>query len=319
MPVQTRLSEAGLAKQSAKGSAETNPEYAFGVLGGTVINADVSEDDLNPTSDSRIVETRERTLVVPGTDYEAVAMSQSIGLMLLGACGSVSTTGTGPYTHTFTTADDLPYLTAAAKYGGEFYRVQDAKIDELTLSWDDAGAAQVATTALGIDVLFDEGTAYTATTTEKPNDPLRPVGGTMNVDGAGAKVQSAEITVTNNLEAVDLSDSVLADDVFPGMQGVEVSLTVVPDNLDEWQTRLTGSATGTDISDDVNFGSVDLNLSNDGGDTLQFTASELAFMATMPDADPDGGPAEVELEGIVTQPSTGDEFQFVLSNGVSAY
>lgn len=319
MGVQPRLVEAGVAKQSGKGSAAVDPEYAFGVLGGAVVQAEASESDLDPTSaSSRILEGRQRTLVVPGAAYQAVAMDKSIGRLLLAATGSVSTTGTGPYTHTFTEGTDLPYHTIFADFDGEFTEVVDAKADELELSFDQAAAAQVSVTWNGLTATFDAG-AYTATTTERAEDPLRAVGGTLNVDGAAAQVQSAAFTVSNSLEAIGLADAVTPDDVFPGRQNVAVSVTLVPDNLDQWQEFLTGSATGTSISDDVDIGSVDMTLQDDAGNTLQFDADAVAFTVSGPEADPSGAPAQLELEGVVTRPSSGDPYQFVLTNDESSY
>lgn len=318
MAVQKRLVKAGISKQSGKGSTETDATYAFGVNGGNIINADVSEDDLDPTADTRVTENRERTLVVPGVDTSTIVMPDSIGLLLNAVAGNITTTGTGPYTHDFTPGDDLPYMTLFADFDADKREVHDAKVEELSIEWDGSGAAEVSYTASGLDVAFDS--TYSETNYERPTDPLRGAGGTFNVDGAAAKVSAGSITVTNNLEPVDLSDSVKPDDVFPGKQDVELSLTLIPDSLVEWRHAVTGSESGTAIQQDPRFGSVDLTLAQGGSDTLQFTADNIAFMSAFPEADPSAGPTEVELEGTVVRPDAGgDEFTFTLTNSVSTY
>jgi hypothetical protein len=314
-----RLVNFALAKQTAKGSAAANPTFEVGVTGGKLLDPAIQEEDLSVTSTDRITADRERLAVAPTAQAGLIAMPKSLGLLLLDACGSVTTTGSGPYTHTFKTAADLPYNTLWAHYAGLYYKMADAKLDELALSWDKTGHLKAEAKYLGLD-LVPLASAYTAATSELPaSGYMRGMGGAFTVDGAAARVIGGNIKVNNGVTHVPGSTAVLPDDVWPGAQVIEFEFTLMPDNLNEFRKVLTGAVGGTTIASAPFTAAVSFTWKHDANTDLVFAAPRAVLMVEFPDADPEGGPAEVPLVGRVLKPAAGDPYTFVLRNAQVSY
>ncbi len=312
--MQSRLAFGGLALQSAKETPATEAAYRFGLTGGQVVSAEIEEEALNPTGEQRIAEGRERLTVQPGASLEMYALPESLGLLLMGAFGGVSTDGPGPYDHTFSPATSLPYLTVFGEHNSDGWSVEDARVDTLEISWDGTGSAEVSAELLGRRITPG---SWTYAAHEHSTAPLRGVGGTFEVDGQAARVMSGSLSIANNLEALVLSRDVQPDDVVVGGSEVTVSLTVAAESLDLWRSILTGSAGGTDPSETPFQADAKLTLVS-GTDSLEVDVTEGVWLAEFPEADPDGGPVELELEGIVLENATAG-ITALLTNGVADY
>lgn len=324
--LQRRLARVGLSKQTAKGTPATSATYDLGLLSGSVAAAEVAESDLNPTATVRVLSYVERTGIMPGATFQVVAMQRSIGLLLLAACGQVVTTAgvaPAPNSHVFKTADDLPYMTLFGRFGGQYLRVPDGKVDQLALSFDSAGSLRAEATLMGLDVKFDGTTAYTLATDAAENPtaspPLIGAGGLFELDGAAAKVKSGSLTISNAGSSRMLATSIAPDDIDVGMQEVSFSLVVVPTDLGLWRKRITGAATGTALSGDPFIGAASMKWVRGTDRDLTFAASRCVLATDMPDVDPAGGPAEVTVEGRVLVPTTGDAYTLTLRNVVASY
>ena len=319
MPIQKRLAQVAIAKQTAKGTAAGTGTYQFGVTGGRVISAEVQEDDLPITWSDRLLAGHDRTGVIPGASLEVVALPKMIGLLLYGACGAITSTPGTPNSHSIVSANDLPYLTMFGRQGSEYFKVEDAKVASLSLSWDRVGKLRASASFMGIDLSF-LGAAYTASTDEKlTGGALSGNGQTFEIDGAAATVKSGSIQIENGLEAVFGSDSVQPADVFPGTQTIGVSLTVVPDDLEHFRYVITGAAAGTTVSASPFYTTATCAWALDADTDLTFTANRLRALTEFPDADPAGGPVEVVIEGAISQATSGEAYEFVLRNDVASY
>lgn len=323
--VQKRLAQVGIAKQTAKGTAASNATYQIGVTGGSIVGAEITENDLNVTWSNRMIQGFERVGIVPMAEYDAIAMPKSLGLLLYGASGADSVAGAAsPYTHTITTSSDLPYLSLFGRYGSEYYKVTDAKVDTVELSWEQTSALKVKAKYMGAGLSF-LASSYTATNDELPSDNsganiFRGQGGTFTFDGAAATIKSGSITIQNNLEPVFGSDSVNPADIFPAMQSVEFSLTVLPTDMTIWRKRLTGSAAGTTLTSLPYVGGVTIKHVLDSNTDVQFACTNASFTTDFPDADPSGGPAEITIAGKVATPSGGGQpYTWTLRNSVASY
>lgn len=323
MPIQKRFTLAALAKNTgaAKGSAAAAPTFEIGVFSGAVGTAEVQEEDLNPTFTSRVLEGSDRKHVIPGAAFDFLATPKTLGLLLYGAAGAVTTTGTGPYTHTIKTGDTLPYLTAWGRNASEYHKVDDALVDTLELSWDTTGALRGKTTIRGLNLSFLASAYTAATVTERPKDGLlKGVGGTFQIDGAGATIKSGTIRINNNLAAVLGSDSTVPKDLYPAMQTCDVSLTVVPDNLTLFRQVITGTGSGTTIQATSEYGTATIKHVLDASNDLTWTFNRLRFLSDLPGGDPAGGAQEVVLEGTAMVPSGGgDSWTAVLKNQQASY
>lgn len=301
--VQTGSVRLGVAKQAAAGTLETNPTYLFGVeSGGINVAIDQAPDEL--TSGSRAAATVYRSGVTNTVDMTGRAHIASTGLMLYGALGSKSVTGSGTYTHIFTLAESLPILSIFEEFGsgGSVVGLRDAKVNELTFSWEANSPLKMTSKLTGTVVSFPS--SITATTDETAlTTYFTPVSGTfkLDLDGdtlAAASVKGGSISVKNNLTADFYSGSISAGSVSEGKHSVELSLTTVPADLTQWKTVVTGTTTGSGVAATPVYGSFEVTFTS-GTASLKLEGSNVAFMCDLPQASAGGGAAEVDLAGVV--------------------
>ncbi len=313
----------GYGKQTAKGTPIAAPTFGHGVTGGKIAKVDLDQKPDEITSAYRAPAVVLRQGVATGSDFSTRAFVKSLGLLLLGAFGSVSVTGTGPYVHVFSLGDDLPYLTIFGKYDGQLVSVQDAKIDELALAWEGAKPLEVNATALGTILGFP--VSFTPGTDDSRGEFFVPGGGTFKLDVDGSTLAVARITggsvkVANNLEVITPSASIVPDDIEPGQQTSASTLKLIPADFAEWRTIVTGTAAGSAISEVPVIGSFELTFVN-GANTLKLAGARVPFLCDFPEADPKGGPVELELKGEPILPTSGTISPIVatLTNDVATY
>lgn len=324
MPIQSALAQVGVAKQTAKGTAATNPTFGHGVTDGVVLSLEIAQDAEEQTSAARASKAVNRTSVVPGMDFTGRAHPKSVGLYTFGALGAVATTGAGPYTHTITLADALPYLSGFGRLGSNIYRVQDLKVDSLGFSWNADEALSMAVKGMGTTVNY--AATFTPTTDESIGTDakyFRASSGTFKLDvktatPATAPITAGEITISNNLSTIQASGSISPSDVFEGRTDIECSFDVVVEDLTDWRAIATGSTTGTTATDAPLYGSFEINFTN-GTDALKFTATKVAFLCDFPSADPAGGPVTLTFAGIVVRPDSGSLLTVALTNSQASY
>lgn len=325
MTLQKSLQLVGISKQTARGSIAANPTFAHGVAGGSVGGIPVTQDRAPLTSATRSSPYVDRTESEGGMgDYSLRAHPKTIGLYLYGALGAKAVSGAGPYTHTLTDSTALPYLTLFGKYAGSIiHAIQDCIIDELTFSWDEAGPVSVDVSLVGGIPNF--AATFSPTTDDSTAAYFSAAGGTFKMDTDSAtpvtaRVKGGTITIRNQAEPVRLSASIVPTEQMAGNVEVDYNLTIVPDtDLSDWRTVVTGTGSGTAISEVPIFGSAEVQFVN-GTDSLKFTAGRVGFMADFPEADPAGGPAELEMTGMAVQPAGGGAaLTAVLINGQATY
>jgi len=316
----------GLAKQTAKGTIATNPTFSHGLIGGTPLTVDPSQAALDATAAKRAQYNVYRDGVKNSAGPNAFAYKGSLGLYLLGALGADTVTGTSPYVHTYSTGD-LPYLTAFLKgLDSTIEAVKDCKVDELSIKWDGRKLLEINAKMMGTN--FSYPATFVPTTAEEGTESFMiPVGGTFQLDPIGASLASfaivgGEITIKNNLELIEPSASIEATDVTEGVQEMELKLSIVVDDLALFRKYVTGSGAGTAATAAVPYGSVSLGFKENqaGAATLAVTGSKIAFATSLPDAQPKGGPVQLELAGIPVMPAGGTApLVFALSNTTTSY
>lgn len=326
MPLQTVSTLVGIAKQASKGTIAANPTFAHGITGGASVSVEPSQAPVEVTNSKRAATNMYRDAVMAGGTVQSLAYMKSVGLYLLGAMGTDTVTGTGPYTHTYSTGD-LPYLSLFTKgLDSTIEGIRDCKVDELTLKWD--GSKPVELSAKLNGTVFSYPATFTASTDETGSDAyLIPVGGTFQYDPIGSSMASAavvagEITIKNNVSPIDLSASVEAADVWEGVQEASFKLTIIPDSLADFRKVITGSAAGTSVTGTVPVGSVSLAFKENAGGTgtLTVTGSKVAFLTAFPEGNPKGGAVQIELAGTAVIPSGGAApLTFALANAQASY
>lgn len=315
----------GVAKQSVLGTLITPATFGHGVAGGQVANAEIEQDRDDITSGSRDYTHVNRTSAVAGADFETRAFPKSVGLWLYGALGADAVSGAGPYTHVLTGADTLPYLSLYGLLGPSVYTVRDAVVDELTFSWDGPAPLELAVALVGTVLGFAG--SYAPTTDEARAKYLVPAGGTFQLSvstatPATARVTSGEIGIGNNVEPIILAGSVVPTDVHPGRRELTSNLTIVPTDLSAFREAVTGSTGGTTAAEYPVEGSFSVKFVDPSAPStthLTIAGTRVPFLCSLPEADPDGGAAEIELEGIPVLPASGAALSFTLVNGQATY
>jgi len=330
-PQQKLISYLGLSKQTAKGAGATSPAtFGFGVTSGKVFDVPLTQDYEDQTlaggASDRFSPAVNRTEANPAVVFQTRAWKASVGAFLLGVLGADSVAGTGPYTHTITPAQTLPYWTIFAKYGagGENEKLVDCIIDEVTIGWDERKPLTVDASILGITPTTHT-TTFTATNDDTVQPYFLPVGGTLTLDTgsntpAAAQVKGFSCKISNSSVPIPLSKAILPDDIFPAEQMVEGTVTLVPNDFGDWLKIITGTATGTAVQSAPQYGSLSMLVQIDANSQLTLATSYCAFTAPFPDSDPKGGPMELDLAFSTLRPTGGGAaFTGTVKNGTATY
>lgn len=324
MTLNKRLALVGYARQTGGFDApEAAPTFEHGLTEGKVAAPEITEDDLNTTSSSPMLEDVDRTVVQPQANFTAVAMPKPLGLLLYGALGAIATTGgAAPYSHEITVDPNgaLPYLTLFGKYDTALTKVEDARVSELELIAQSAGALRMRAALMGCDFSFPAGPIVAGEVVKPGGGRLVGNGGTATIDGSGARITAATVTIATNLQTVPTITRITPEDITPAMIAITLSLTLVPDDITDFRKTLTGSAGGTTIAATPREGAVGLTFVQDVDTDLVLTMPRVNLLSQFPDADPAGGHAEVEVAGKVLVPTGGAEpITATLRNAIDAY
>lgn len=322
MGLQVAKKQFGIAKQSGKGTIAANPYFAHGLASGGLTVAPNQESDpltsayVNPAG-------AYRDKVENGASYETRAWQKALGLYLLGVLGSDVVTGANPYTHTITLGSALPYLTAFEKASDNtLLAVKDCKVDSLELAWEENKPLVCSVKLVG--GAFSVPSTFTPTVDEcDTSNYYTPVGGTFKLDTASATpvvtpVTAGKITIARSAEAKFFSGVIEAGDVGEGACDVDVSLTVVPDDMTVWRKALTGAINGTSIATAAQYGSFEVTFVK-GADSLKLSGGSVTFLTDLPEADPSGGFADAELVGKAYRGATATPITAVLVNTQATY
>lgn len=319
----------GLSKQIAKGSPAASATYGLGLSDGKVFNLDIDQEPapltLPGAANDRFAPHADRTGAHPGAAFTTRAWPQSLPLLLYSALGTLTTTGaSAPFSHAASPAIDLPYLTLFGRLDDEYTKLPDCKMDELTISWGERNPLEVEAALMGLVPAFGV-SAWSPTNDETDQTYFGPVGGTFLLDaGSGtpvaARVSGASLHIANNLNEVPLSASTLPDDLVPGSQVVDGTITLIPQDLAEWRKVVTGTSGGAAYSEDPIYGSFDLLVALDASTDARFQAFRVPMLIEFPDVGTGGGPAEIECAFAAVRPTDGsDAFTATVRNAVASY
>lgn len=332
-PINPLVSFAGIEKQAggAKGGASASPvDFGFGVLDGKIfeipITQEAEEITLNGAASDRFAPAVNRIGAMPGAAFKTRAWAKSLGLLLYGVCGSISTAGVGPFTHTISPAQTLIYNALYARMGATalYQKVSDFLIDELTIGMDERNPCELDIVGHGLVPAFQTA-AWTATNDESTQPFFGPNAGLFTLDvnsgaPAAAQVSAASVHIANNLKEIPLSKSILPDDFSPGRQQMDGSITIIPNNFNDFHKIVTGSAAGTTLLETPIYGSFSLKWIIDANNELTIAANRVAFMTEWPDSDPEGDPVALELAFEVIRPTDGSAaFTVTLKNQQATY
>lgn len=325
MPLQKRIAFVGLARQTGgKGVGIATPVFGLGVRGGSMLSIGLEQESDAITYGTRISADENRTGINPGITFPTRLYPRSGGLLLYSALGTLGTAGPtgGNYTHTITPGATLPYLTGFSQLDTEYHKIVDLKCDELKIAWDGRGPWDVDATFMGVTW-----TGYTSswTPTNDETGQLRAIGpgGVFQLHGrtstpVDAAIRAGEITISNNLEPIDLSKSVAPDDIFEAEQVITVSFTLKPANTTEFRRAIGDADAATAAVGYPVYGSFLVTANIDANTFVTLTGTRVAFTPEYPEADPGGGAAELVMTGRVKKPA-GTAFTATIQNQTASY
>ena len=322
--IQRRLSQAGLAKQTAKGTEAAAATYGYGSDGGTLFKLELDENEVPLTWSNRDILAYDRQGVKPSQSGGTLFTPSLAGLLLLGVLGADAVTGSGPYVHTMTPAATLPYLTSFGTFGtADFFSIVDSKVSSLELSWEAAGKVMAKYEIPGCTPAF-LATAPTITNLEVPSNVgyFTAGGGAFTVEGTSAVVTGGSIKFDTHIVQPIASATVLPPDVVEGKTEVTWSLKILPTDTGLFREVYYGANTAgalSGVTTTPRLGAVSCTFDGPGADTLVISSTKVRFMVEFPESSPDGGPAELTLAGTSTLPSSGSSVSAVLTNTVPTY
>jgi len=153
--------------------------------------------------DRDTVADRQLTKAVRGEEYvegdiEMYLNSQQIGHILLSCLGSVATTGTGPYTHTFSVADSLPSLTLRSGLDNVKEKiVAGAVVDTLEIVAE-VGRARARAGIVGRQLTLGSVGSPTFTTVED----FTHGDATITINDVAKRPRRMTLRINNNLERI---------------------------------------------------------------------------------------------------------------------
>ena len=332
--INTSIGLIGVAKQTNKATAATQPSFVHGLTGGQVFNLDrtVENDDVScgvrAGTDSHVES------VVPGADFDTYGYADALALYYYAAMGAIASTacsGTGMngyYEHVITLGDILPYLTVWGRIGGEYSKVAGCKVDQVEMEFEGNSPLEFGVTMLGIAATLGLAGFPGSVDPSCFDGYFVPTGGTFKLDTASdtpttAPVLGGNLSLANSCTADPLAGSVTPGDVEEGKLTSSGSVTVKPDDLALYRAMVTGSSGGTTPTGAMVYGSFEWNFthSKDGKCSLKVEADNVPFTADFPEVDPAGGAAEIEFsfDDIGLAEATGSPVTITIVNKVASY
>jgi hypothetical protein len=326
MPLNKRMLQAGLAKQSAKGSPASQPVIVYGVESGAAGDVPLTEPDVAVTAASRMSAASVREQIVPGAGYTTLGFSRAAAQLLFGVLGTNVDTGSGdPYTHTITApTSDLPWWTFFGRTNTEYLNIADCKIDSVKIDFA-VGLIKVGVVIKGCTLTLGAA-AWTPTYTDDEVTPgaLYSTGqaaAAFTLDGVNMRVVKGTIDIANGLAPIIPSYKVTPDDFGVGEQIGKINYTVVPDDLSYFKKSITGTGAGTTVAQVPYYAPWSVKfLENVTSATHDLTVAGARsnLMVAFPPGDPKGGAMEVVVTGSILDPRTGSAaLTATLRNGLA--
>lgn len=321
--LQKRLAQVSLGFQSELGTPAEEGMFMFGVTDGSVVKTDVTENALDTTWTTRLVEGYERLTVNAGGEFGCVPGRELIGQLLYALLGSDTVVGDAPpYAHTIVEGEPLPYFTLFGRQDDDYLIVQDCLLDTLELSFELTGALKAKCTFMGTE-LTDSVTPWT---TSGPDQRVQDGywsmgGGSFTIDTVSSLITKGTLTLKNNLKPVQAAFDVSPLDHVPGILELSYAATIFAASFDEWRKVIFGVDTlpASGISPVPHYGAFAQEWLSGATDTLSLAAPKVKTMVAFPEAAVEGGPVELEIAGETAINLDGEAVTWVVDNSTALY
>lgn len=306
MALNPSIGLAGIAFQTDRDTAATEPTFVHGLTGGSPFGASRSIANTAVACGNRAPSDARVDSIEITPSVQALCYPDTIGAYLYAALGKVETTAAstaGYYKHVFTMGSTIPYATIWSQVGVDnFTRADGCKCGtlELTATGNEHLAMQAdfqgIDAEIGIDAIPGDvsascfGGKYTTTDC------------VFKIDASGetpaeALVSEGSFTFENNLSALTSLGRVTPREIAEGNLSAGCSVTTIPDDITEYKKLMTGSADSTAITGKVVLGSVYAKFyhTEDTNMTLEIEVNHCPFTAEYPEVDPEGNEATIQF------------------------
>lgn len=318
----------GFGRQTAKGTPLAVPKFEIAMGTGHAAAAQ-NVEELPWTNDSQDPVGHFVSLIGGEVALQGLpVLPISSAALWYAVLGALATSGAGPYTHAASPADTLPWWTFFyAEPGGDFITVPDVKIGELVLNLAPGQPALIDINGTGGEPTYSDSKWGAATVVEEVDPFFTNIGRTLLLEPDDTpaatqigSIQAGTITVSRNIDPKQ-TDDISYYDQLEQKRDISVEFPdVIFENNDFRRTVLTGSPSGTAISQQPTYGSAKITLIGSDGAAAATRSLELAFprlkWAVEPiDADPNGTTLAYALAGMASKPSSGSVMTATTKNG----
>ena len=306
MSLNPSIGLAGIALQSDRDTTATEPTFFHGLTGGTPFGMSRSIANTAVACGNRAPSDARVDSIEFSPSIESLCYPDVFGLYLYAGLGAVTTTAadtSGYYKHVFTMGADLPYLTVWGQVGNDgITRTDGCKVGTLEISA--TGNEHLAMTAslagidgeVGLDTIPGDAKSVcydgklTTTDCEFKLDASSET-------PAEALVSEASFTIENNTSGQTSLGRAMPRDIANGNLNFGVSVTTIPDNINEYKKMVTGSLDNTKVSSKVVMGSVYAKFmhTDDPNIYVEIAVNHIPFTAEFPEVDPEGSEATIQF------------------------
>lgn len=334
--INTSIGLLGVARQESKTTAAPTPTFRHGLTGGGLIKPERTVEQKNVACGLRANTTNGAYVseVNMAVDFETLAYADSLALYILAAMGNIVTTSaeeSGYYKHVITLGSEIPFLTFWGQVGNTsaatVHKATGCKIDTLSLSFEGNAPLDIGITAAGIDAALFGG--WSGETEPSCFDGyFIPTNGTFKFSPNDQTpievlVTKGEFELSNSLTSYRGAGRVIASEVAESKLKTTVKQTIIPDDYTEIRKVLTGSETGTTVTNKVVYGSAawEFTHSQDPNCTMSVVFSNVPWNCETPEIDPEGSAAEVEFsaDDIGVAAKDGSPVTITIVNKVQTY
>lgn len=317
----------GFGRQTAEGTPLTVPKFEI-AMGAGYVGPARNTEELPWTNDSQDPVGHFVSLVSGNLSANIPVLPKSFGAVLQGVLGSRATSGAGPYTHVITPSDSLAFYTYFFRQPGDnYWTVSDVKHDALTINWAAGQPLNADVAGTGKNAVRASSKWGAATVAEGVDPFLTYIGATMKIDHSSTpasttvgNIPNGSLTIGRNLNAIQ-TDDVTYSYMAEQKRALEVALNdVVLENNDWINVLFTGTTTGTTLSGQVTYGSLEFTFLGSDQAAAATRSLKIAMPRTywaideIPGANPDGGTTTYALTGAGSLPSSGASITTTLIN-----
>lgn len=313
------------------------PTFKHGLTGGGLVQPERTVDQSPVACGLRANASNSNYVseVNVAVDFETMAYADALTLYAYAAMGSIQSSPVdekeGYFRHVVTLGSTIPMLTFWGQVGDSslqtVHRVDGAKVDTLSLSFEGNAPLDIGVTAAGTDAtLF--GSWSDASEPSCFDGYFVPTGGTFLIDTSTQTPSEAVVTqgsfeLSNNLDPKRAAGQAVPSILAEGKLTTSVSVTVIPEDWSLIRKLLTGSDSGTKVTSSVVYGSAKWSFEHnaDPDMTMEVEFMNVPWNCETPEVDPEGNSAEVEFSaddvGIASKDGT--PVKITIVNKVESY